>query len=160
MATRIAILALGLGILAPAAGAEPYGVGDVLPALSLEDQHGEAHTLDASVRVVLFSRDMDGGKVIQAALADNGAALLERHAGAYLADVSRMPGLVRRLIAKPRMRKRPYLMWLDEEGEATADFPSREGLPTLLFLEDLRVLRVEHPETPEALRQGLDASAP
>lgn len=160
MATRIAILGLLLGLLAPAAAAEPYGVGDVLPELSLEDQYGQTHALDASVRVVLFSRDMDGGKVIQAALAEDGAALLERYAGAYVADVSRMPGLVRRLIAKPRMRKRPYLMWLDEKGDATADFPSREGLPTLLFLQDLRVLRIEHPETPEALRQGLDAPAP
>ncbi len=69
MATRIAILALALGILAPAADAEPYGVGSVLPALSLEDQHGEVHTLDGSLRVVLFSRDLEGGKLIQAALA-------------------------------------------------------------------------------------------
>ena len=102
---------------------------------------------------------MDGGRVIQDALSENGAELLERHSAAYVADVSRMPGLVRRFIALPRMRKRPYLMWLDETGEATADFPTREGRPTLLFLEQRRVLRVEHPETPEALR-GVLAGTP
>jgi hypothetical protein len=151
---------LTLGLLAPAAGAEPYAVGRELPALSLQDQHGDSHTLDASVRVVLFSRDMDGGKVIQQALSQDGQALLDAHSAVYLADVSRMPGLVRRMIAKPRMRKRPYLMWLDEEGDVTADLPSEEGLPTLLLLEDLRILRIHHPATPEALREALSAPQP
>ena len=150
---------LALGLLAPAAAAEPYAVGSVVRELSLADQHGDAHPLDDSVRVVLFSRDLDGGRVIQNALSENGAELLERHSAAYVADVSRMPGLVRRFIALPRMRKRPYLMWLDETGEATADFPTREGRPTLLFLAARRVLRVEHPETPEALR-GFLAGTP
>jgi hypothetical protein len=151
---------LALGLLAPAAGAEPYAVGSELPPLSLEDQHGESHTLDGSVRVVLFSRDMDAGKVIQQALSEDGQALLDAHSAAYVADVSRMPGLVRRMIAKPRMRKRPYLMWLDEEGDATADLPSEEGLPTLLFLEDRRILRIHYPATPEALREALSAPQP
>lgn len=147
-------------LLAPAAGAEPYAVGSELPALSLDDQHGDSHTLDSSVRVVLFSRDMDGGKVIQQALSEDGQALLEAHSAAYVADVSRMPGLVRRMIAKPRMRKRPYLMWLDEEGDATAELPSEEGRPTLLFLEDRRILRIDYPATPEALREALSAPQP
>ena len=148
------------GLLAPVAGAEPYGVGSELPALSLQDQHGDSHTLDGSVRVVLFSRDMDAGKVIQQALSQDGQALLDAHSAVYVADVSRMPGLVRRLIAKPRMRKRPYLMWLDEEGDATADLPSEEGLPTLLLLEDRRILRIEYPATPEALWEVLSAPSP
>jgi hypothetical protein len=155
MTTRRALLALAVGLLAPAAAAEPYGVGSVLPALTLPDQHGASHTLDASLRVIVFSRDMDGGRVVQEALAEDGAALLETSRAAYISDVSRMPGLVRRLIAKPRMRRRPYPMWLDEQGEATARFPSRKGLPTLIFVEDLRVLHVEYPASAEALRHGL-----
>ena len=71
-----------------------------------------------------------------------------------------MPGLVRRMIAKPRMRKRSYLMWLDEDGAATAQFPSEEGLPTVLFLLELRVLRVEHPATSGALRSAVGSAAP
>ena len=154
-ARSLFLVALAPVLLAPAAGAEPYAVGSELPEIQLEDQHGDPHTLDASLRVVLFSRDMDGGRVIQGALEEDGAALLEANAAAYVADVSRMPGLVRRMIAKPRMRKRPYRMWLDEEGEATASFPAEEGLPTLLFLEERRIVRIEHPATPEALREAL-----
>ncbi len=148
-----------LGLVAPLASAEPYQVGSQIPALQLADARGEVHTLDASLRVVLFSRDMDGGGVIQEALKENGAALLERARAAYVTDVSRMPGLVRRLIAKPRMRRRPYTMLLDETGEATADFPSVEGRPTLLFLDALRVVRIEHPATPPELRAAVEPEA-
>lgn len=149
---RVVALALALGLLASAAGAEPVAVGESLPELALADQHGEPYAADASIRVLLFSRDMDGGRVIQAALEEDGAALLERQRALYVADVSRMPGFVRRFIAGPRMRKRPYRMMLDTEGEATAALPTREGLPAVFFVEDLRVLRIEHPESPEALR--------
>ena len=65
--------------------------------------------------------------------------------------VSRMPALVRGMIAKPRMRRRPYPVLLDEEGDATAVLPSREGRPTVLLLEAGRIRRVAHPETPEAV---------
>jgi len=156
---RLARAALVLGLLAPTAAAEPYAVGSELPALTLEDQHGESHTLDRSIGLLLFSRDMDGGRVIQDALAEDGAAFLQAHSAAYVADVSRMPGLVRRMIAKPRMRKRPYTMWLDEAGEVTADFPSQDGLPTLLFLEERRIVRIQHPATAKELREAVSPAS-
>jgi hypothetical protein len=158
VARLVVTLLCGVGLIATAAGAEPYQVGSVLPPLELPDPHGEAHALDASTRVILFSRDMDGGGVIQDALAADGAALLERQHAVYIADVSRMPGLVRRWIAKPRMRARPYRMLIDEEGEATADFPSLPERPTLLFLESRRVVRIEHPATPAELLDVLGES--
>ncbi len=137
------------------AAAEPYAVGSRLPALTLPDQHGEARRVDESTRVVLFSREMKGGGVIRKALEVDGPALLEGAGAVYVADVSRMPGIIRSVIAKPRMRRRPYPMLLDEEGSASADFPAREGQATLLRLEGLRVTGVQYFDSPEALRQAL-----
>jgi hypothetical protein len=154
----IAVL-VALGLAAPAGG-EPYAVGSVLPALSLEDQHGESRTLDASVRVVLFSRDMDGGGVVKQALADDGPDFLERNRAVYVTDVSAMPGLVLRLMARPAMRRRPYPMLLDEQGDATADFPSQKGKATLVFLERSKVVRVAYASTPDALRGTVQPAEP
>ena len=157
---RIWIAALvALGLAAPAGG-EPYAVGGVLPALSLQDQHGESHALDASVRVVLFSRDMDGGDVIKQALAGDGPDFLERNGAVTVADVSAMPGLVLRLMARPAMRRRPYPMLLDEQGDATADFPSQKGKATLLFVERSKVVRITYVGTADALRGALEPTAP
>lgn len=157
-------LALLLGTFG-AAAEEPeepavVGVGAVLPAVTLEDQHGVAHAVDGSVRALLFSRDMDGGGVIRSlldpdALGEPPAAFLDRHAALCVADVHRMPGLVRRIIAKPRMRKRPYPLLLDEEGDATASWPSQPGHATLIRLDGLRVVEILHTRSPEELREAL-----
>lgn len=149
-------------LLAALASAEPYAVGAELAALALSDQHGESRSIDAGTRVVLFSRDMDGGKVVREALEARGegaAALLDERRAVYVADVSRMPGLVRRLIALPRMRARPYPVLLDEQGEPTARFPSQEGRATVLFLDGLRITRIAYEDAPDAVLAVLGVAA-
>jgi hypothetical protein len=154
---------LGVALLCAAgAAAEPLDVGAALPALELADQHGESRAIDAAVRIVLFSRDMDGGKVVREALERKGegaAGLLAERDAVYVADVSRMPGLVRRMIALPRMRRRPYPVLLDEKGAATAAFPSRDGRATVLFLDGLRVTRIAYEESPDAVLRVLEPAS-
>ncbi len=142
-------------LLATNASAEPIAVGSALPPLTLADQHGTPRAIDESVRVVLFTRDMKGGGVVKDALAEQGQAFLERSHAVYVSDVSRMPGFIRATIAKPRLRARGYPVLLDEEGKATADFPAAEGKVTLLFLEELRVVRIEQVGSVEELRKAM-----
>ncbi len=62
----------GLAAAIPSlATADAYGVGSRIPPLSAEDQHGTPHRIDASVRIVLFSRDMLGGDVLKSALEES-----------------------------------------------------------------------------------------
>jgi hypothetical protein len=71
-----------------------------------------------------------------------------------------MPGLVRRLFALPRLRRRGYPVLLDEDGSLTKDFPSAEGKGTLIELKGLRITRIRHFSAPEELEKALrEASA-
>ncbi len=97
--------------------------------------------------------------MIEKALADDGPDFLERNGAVTVADVSAMPGLVLRLMARPAMRRRPYPMLLDEQGEATANFPSQKGKATLLFVERSKVVRVVYVATADALRSTLELAA-
>lgn len=128
------------------AAAEPVRAGDPLPAIELEDQHGVTATIDAGVRYVLFTRDMDGGKVVQEVLQDDGQQRLDAVRAVYVSDISRMPGLVTRLFALPSLRKRGYRILLDRDGTATATIPSEPGTVTVLELvagtvEGVRTIR-------------------
>jgi hypothetical protein len=117
-------------------------VGSSIEPLVLEDQHGAAGGVDATTRAVFLSRDMDGGAFIREALAEDGAAKLQKVGAVYIADVHRMPAPIRRWIAIPRMRDRSYPVLLDTDGEATASLPSAEGKATWIRLEGLRVVEV------------------
>ena len=151
-------LLLALLLAGPAAAQGPTVVPDRLEAFALEDQHGAPGRVDGSVRVLLLSRDMDGGSVVREALeskGENAAAYLSERGAVYVADVSRMPGFVRTLFALPAMRRRPYPMLLDTTGDVTRPLPSEEGRATLLWLEALRPLRIEFVDSPEALLEKL-----
>lgn len=160
---RIAFVtaALVLGALGAPAAAEELGPGDVLPALALPDPHGETHVVEGDTRVLILSRDMDGGGAVRGALEEGGAEFLAAHDAVYVADVSGMPWLIRKTIALPRMRDRPYPLLLDEDGEDTATLPHEEGKATLLFLAagDNRVEAVAYAGTAEELRAAIEARA-
>jgi hypothetical protein len=68
-----------------------------------------------ATRVLLLTRDMDAGGFVREALAEDGAACLDRAGAVYVADVHRVPGVIRRIVAIPRMRTRPYPVLLDTE---------------------------------------------
>lgn len=133
----------------------PLGVGDALPELALEDQHGVQRSVDASTRVILFSRDMDGGDILKAGLAELPEGTLESAGAVYVSDISGMPGLVARLFALPRMRRRPYPMLLDRTGESTALLPDVAGQATLIHLDALQIEALEHLETPEDVQSSV-----
>ena len=154
---RFGVVVALVFVLAAAVSADPYVLGSTLPSFGLEDQHGEWHEVDASVRLILFSRDMDGGDLIRDALADAEPGFLATHGAVYIADISRMPRIISRMIAVPRMRKRPYPLLLDRDGDLTADLPDEEGRATIIRLRESRIERVEHVDSADAVMAAIVA---
>ena len=151
-----AVLWLGIVTLAPGAvSAQGVTVNETLAPIALEDQHGEPGGVDAATRGVLLSRDMDGGGLVREALATDGAVQLERAGAVYIADVHAMPSLIRRFVALPRMRERPYRVLLDTEGASTSGLPSEAGKATWLRLEGLRVVEIRFLTSSEEVGKAL-----
>ena len=159
---KIPVLLLSLGWLAACSSPAPppatYGPGSVLPSAQLEDQFGALHPLDESLRLVLFSRDMEGGAILREVLAVH-PDVLARLQAVYVADISGMPGLIASMRAIPRMRDRPYPTLLDRDGTVTAAFPSEPGKATLLRLERRQIQAVSFLDSASQLRDALGIPA-
>lgn len=147
---RSMTLAIGLSIAANA-HAEMLRVGAALPALRLSDQHGVEATIGADDKIVMFSRDMDGGNIVKAALAEHGGSMLATAKAVYVANIAAMPSVITNLFALPSMRKRDYRILLDRDGEATADFPSKESNVTVMKLEGGTIAHIEFVASTDAL---------
>lgn len=153
-----ALCVVVFGCLGSARAEESYKQGDRMVEIVLEDQHGASGTVDGDTARLLFARDMDAGDVVKAALAEDGAALLDSGGTVYVADISGMPGLVRRLFALPKMRKRGYSMLLDVEGEVTQRIPTKAGSATLIDLDALEITNLFYISDVEELKAALRAS--
>jgi hypothetical protein len=146
------VLSVTLALFGGAAGAEPYAVGDRIDPFTLDDQHGEPHRVDESVALVLFGRGMTSDKIVKEALEDADADSLRSRQVVYVAEIKGMPKLVAKLFALPSMRRRPYPMLLDRDGQTTARFPDLAGTVTVLHLDRLQLTRVEYLAEPAELR--------
>lgn len=155
-----AILATGLLALPWTSSAETIEVGQRLAAFSLDDQFGKLLAVDESVRAILFVRDRVADEVMKRALADEGTTQLAGAGAVYLSNMDGMPPLIRKYIAIPMLRQRTYPVGVDQDSSHTGDFPSAEGQPTLLVLEDLRITRIEQLASIEIVRATLAELTP
>ena len=158
--TAVSAETVEVGKQLEAVSTETVEVGKQFEAFSLEDQFGKPLAVDESVRAILFVRDRVADEVMKRALADEGPTQLAGAGAVYLSNMDGMPPLIRKYIAIPMLRQRAYAVGVDQDSSHTGDFPSREGQPTLLVLEDLRITRIEQLESIEVVRATLAQLTP
>lgn len=152
MSNWLMTLILGMA-LSFNANATLVSTGDHLASFSLKDQHEQLVELNKETRYLLFSRDMQGGDIIQSAL--ESLANNTPHNLLYVADISGMPSLIAKFIAIPQLKSLPFAIALDRDGEATKALPTETDKASLVRLDGMEVISVEYFETSEDLRKAL-----
>jgi hypothetical protein len=134
--------------------------GERLAPWTLLDQHDEPYTLNDETRILLVARDMAGAKLVNAALQGKPKGYLEERQAVFLADISRMPGVIASLFALPKMRDYNYRILLDHDARIAPRYPAGEGEVLWLQLEDGRLLTQQAFKEAGALEQALAAERP
>lgn len=125
-------------------------VGDTLVPASFHDQFEKPLNVTVETKVLLFSRDMDGGEVVQAAF--DATPEDQRPTNlVYVADISGMPSLIAKFIAVPKMQDYSFILGLDREGDSTAAFPSEKNQATIIKINQLKVMSIEYAPDVESL---------
>jgi hypothetical protein len=109
--------------------------GERLAPWTLLDQHDQAYTLDEQLQVLLVARSMDAAKLVDAALQGKPKGYLEQRHTMFLADISRMPSIIGKLFAIPKMREYNYRVLLDRDARIAPRYPADNA--SVLWL-DLR----------------------
>uniref|UniRef100_A4XNH2 FAD/FMN-containing dehydrogenase n=1 Tax=Ectopseudomonas mendocina (strain ymp) TaxID=399739 RepID=A4XNH2_ECTM1 len=134
--------------------------GERLAPWTLLDQHDVPYTLNDETRILLVARDMAGAKLVSAALEGKPKGYLEERQAVFLADISRMPGVIASLFALPKMRDYNYRILLDRDARIAPRYPAGEGEVLWLQLEDGRLLTQQAFKEAGALEQALAAERP
>ena len=151
MKIALVLMLSALSMLAHAAN-----VGEILKPWTLLDQHEQPYTLNDQTHVLLVARNMDGSKMVKAALEDQPKGYLEARNTVFLADVHGMPSLIGKMFALPAMRKYTYRVVLDRDGSVAAHYPGAEDKVLWLQLKNGTVVEKHEFATAEALREALE----
>ncbi|MDC0689716.1 FAD/FMN-containing dehydrogenase [Mitsuaria sp. RG] len=109
--------------------------GETLAPWTLLDQYDQPYSLGSDTRILLVARDMDGAKLMKAALAEQPKGYLEARNAVFVADIQRMPALISKLFAIPAMRDYSYRVLLDREGQVATRYAGEEGKVLWLSLD-------------------------
>lgn len=146
-------------LLISTAQADTLTTGSAFPQSELSDAHGNNVALPGDSHYVLFAADMDAADLIKDRYAKGKEdPFTPRHA-IYVADISGMPSLVSRFIAKPKMRKYPFDIALDEEGEVTAGWPTHEDSLTIFTLDHGQITDISYCATQNCLQQWVQSTS-
>jgi len=128
------LLSLALAMLTLPAFAQValLRAGDPLPGLNLKDQHDRPAVIPADLKQIILAVDKSGSALVTEWLDKQPADWLPRTKRVYLADIHKMPGLVTRMFALPKLRDKPYAIVLGREAGELTMFPQRESCVTLL----------------------------
>ncbi|WP_044872154.1 hypothetical protein [Pseudomonas sp. LFM046] len=151
---------LGLVLCLLTSLSQALELGERLAPWTLLDQYEQPYSLDDQLQVLLVARDMDGAKLLKAALDGQPKGYLEARHTAFVADISRMPALVSSLFAVPAMRDYNYRVLLDRESRVASRYPGAESHVLWLRLDRGTLVDQKEFGDAAALRAALESLAP
>lgn len=136
--------------------AQAVEVGEQLKPWTLLDQYDQAYSLNDQTRTLLVASNMDGAKLVKAALQDRPKGYLEARSTVFVADIQRMPALISKLFAIPAMRDYSYRVLLDRDGSVATRYAPAEDKVLWLQLDKGQVVSQREFTSAEELRQALE----
>ncbi|MBT9490508.1 MAG: hypothetical protein IV093_23625 [Rubrivivax sp.] len=156
-------LLCGLVLVLPlAAAAGPLAAGSAMPTLHLNDQHDQPALASTSTRWVVFTAEKPVSDMVNAVLSAEPSGVTDRLQVLYVADISRMPALITRMFALPKLRELAFPIALvrdTTQAAQVADIPRVAGGATLLRLDAGRVAQVATARDGAELRTLLGLAA-
>lgn len=121
--------------LSAAAHAGATTVGASFPAMALTDQNDKPVNLPGGARWLVFVNEKAVDEWADPVIASLGQDKINADRLVYVSDISRMPSMITRLFALPKMRKRGYSIALIRDEKTAAQMTAREGCAMLIGLK-------------------------
>lgn len=136
---HISTLVIPLLIASPLFAQEVLKIGDTLPNLKLEDQYGNSYAIPADTQNVFVVADNEGNALATQLIESQEPGWLIKSKRVYLADIHKMPRLVARYIAIPKLRKKPYPILLGRDVSDLQAFPRKKACVTVIHAKRRKI---------------------
>lgn len=130
--------------------------GDRIAPWTLLDQYDQPYTLNDQAQTLLVARSMDAARLVNAALENKPKGFLESRRTVFVADVQKMPALIAKMFAIPKMRDYSYRVMLDRDSRIVPRYAADEDKVLWLQLRDGQLVSRQQFSSAEQLRAALE----
>ncbi|WP_183131708.1 hypothetical protein [Pseudomonas syringae] len=131
-------------------------VGERLSSWTLLDQYDQPYTLNNQTQTLLVARSMDAAKLVNAALQDKPKGFLESRHTVFVADIQKMPTIIAKMFAIPKMRDYSYRVMLDRDARIVPQYAGDDDKVLWLQLRDGQLVSQQQFGSADALRAVLE----
>jgi len=107
-------------------------------------------------RTIIVSFEKDTGKLVNEYLDAKYPPYLSRVRAVFIADISKMPSLITRFFALPKLKKYKHTIYLHYKDEFAKYVPSKDEKVTIIKLKDKIVQDISFISTKEELKAALE----
>jgi hypothetical protein len=152
------VFALFLSIFASLASANPLAgtarLGDSL-VLELKDQHDQTVVINEQTNLILFAAGKSTSALMSKTLEDLPPTTLKDKKALYVADISGMPSFITKMVAIPKMQKRPYTIAILRDEAQSKRFPQKDNAITIIKLKSGNVTEITFVTKQEEITNAL-----
>ena len=133
-------------------------VGEVLATFTLKDQFDKLHTLTDETKKVVFVFKKEPGHVVRSYLNRQKDDYLQSRHTLFVADISKMPAMIREYVAMPDLRQRSYPVLIVYNEALSQKFKGENDLTKIMVadLDRRRVTAIRFAATEEELGRLID----
>ncbi|PNV83110.1 MAG: hypothetical protein C0627_06075 [Sulfurimonas sp.] len=118
--------------------------------------HGEEIKISKDVKLIIATFEKDSGALANSYFDEQEPTYLQRHHAVFIADINKMPTIITKMFALPKLRKykHPIFINYDEKFEEAAT--SKEGKITILYIEEEKIKEISYVSTQQELKEAIE----
>ena len=129
-------------------------LGDSL-VLELKDQHDQTVAISEQTNLILFAAGKSTSALMSKTLEDLPPTTLKDKKALYVADISGMPSFITKIVAIPKMQKRPYTIAILRDEAQSKRFPQKDDAITIIKLKSGKITDITFVTTQEEITKAL-----
>ncbi|MDD3442068.1 hypothetical protein [Sulfurimonas denitrificans] len=127
-----------------------------LEGVVYETPSAEEIKIPKNIKLIIIAFEKDISAVINEYLDTKDSLYLLSYNAVFIADVHKMPKIIAKIVALPRLQKYKHPIYLYYGDKLEAIIPTREAKATLLYIEDEKVKEIRFVSTKEELKMAIE----
>ncbi|MBP7282038.1 MAG: hypothetical protein KBA66_10695 [Leptospiraceae bacterium] len=134
----------------------PLTIGDELRLLDYETQQDEKVSIPKETKTIVFTSEMEASKIAHEVFENLGDTYLKQKSAVFISDINRMPFLITKFVALPKMRSYKYTIHLIKDEGPGLIFPKEKGKLTVISLNEFKITSIQFVSNSEELKNYLE----